>query len=186
MQPLSVLCRGPSSRFAGTNVQRSGQPVAHPPHYSLHGKRADCRDYAIVLQYCNSRRSALCAGVCREARRCREARCVRRCAEKRAVFREAGLCAEKCWGQGSAGGEAQAAYKPYGRGATGLCVPVAAARCVRRCSSRLDVAGEKWRCWFSSNAPSDVRMYVLARVPCGSAFTVLPGASPEASIMPTM
>ena len=32
-----------------------------------------------------------------------------------AVCREAGLCAEKCWGQGSADGEAQAAYKAYGR-----------------------------------------------------------------------
>jgi hypothetical protein len=78
------LCRGrppPVGRtlervrgYCHTNVRRSGQPFAHPPHYSLHGKRA---------------------AVCREARRCREARCVRRCAEKRGCVQRSGaVCRE--------------------------------------------------------------------------------------------
>jgi hypothetical protein len=116
----------------------------------------------------------------------------RLCAEKRvearcvaAVCAEARLCAEKC-------GCARRRYAGYreaqtgrrrrtrrtGGGATGLCVPVAAAVDDLAASMLPEQARDKWRCWFSSNVPTGgthVRTS-SSTVPVWHALTVLPGS----------
>ena len=170
-----VAVRGPADPRAGSRVRTyrwSEQPVAHPTHFSLHGCTGAQPSYGhTVLEYHPLGR------LCAEKRI--EARCVA------AVCAEARLCAEKC-------GCARRRYAGYreaqtgrrrrtrrtGGGATGLCVPVAAAVDDLAASMLPEQARDKWRCWFSSNVPTGgthVRTS-SSTVPVWHALTVLPGS----------